>query len=325
MTERVRSLFLAFLLIGFQAKAETVFTLAHVYAAEHPAAKACRTFASTVNERSQGRLRVEIYGDASLGDETTILKALKLGSLDLSVNSQGPTSAFVPEFNVIGLPFLFADSDAAWRVLDGPAGEELARRAALQGFIVLGLWDSGMRHFSSSVRPLLRPADFAGLTFRIPPDPVTADIVRALGGKAQEIKFSDLYGALLHKSVDGQENPLIMLQTAKLYEVQKYLSLTAHKYSTTHILMSKRVWDRLSEKEREIIRSAANEATVYQRALIRNTEKAILSDLAQRGVGLGNVDARPIVAAPAGLYAKWTAGPTGDYVRMVVRAAREKP
>jgi len=315
---------LLLLLWGLPVQAATVLTLAHVYAPEHPSSKACLFFVNEVKTRSQGRLLVEISGGASLGDETSILKALTNGSLDLSVNSQGPTAAFVPEFGALGLPFLFPDAETIWRVLDGPIGQQLAQKSAAKGLIVLGFWDSGLRHFSDSVRPLLEPTDFVGLKFRIPPDPVTAGIVEALGGTSQEIKFSDLYSALQHGTVDGQENPLIMVQTARLYEVQKYFSLTGHKYSTTHLLLSQRAWDRLSGPDREIVLAAAKESTRYQRTLTQNIETETYNALVAKGVRFSKVDPKPFIAATALMYEKWYASPIGDFVRAVVKAAREK-
>jgi tripartite ATP-independent transporter DctP family solute receptor len=325
MTLLARTTVLFLLLWGLPVQATTVLTLAHVYAPEHPSNIACQFFADEVKTRSQGRLLVEISGDASLGDETSILKALMNGSLDLSVNSQGPTAAFVPEFGALGLPFLFLDAETVWRVLDGPVGQQLAQRSATKGLVVLGFWDSGLRHFSNSVRPLLAPADFVGLKFRTPPDPVTAGIVEALGGKPQEVKFSDLYSALQHETVDGQENPLIVVQTARLYEVQKYFSLTGHKYSTTHLLLSKRAWDRLSARDREIVLAAAKASTRYQRTLTQNVETETYNALLARGVRFNKVDTKPFIAATAPIYDQWYASPIGDYVRAVVQAARNKP
>ncbi|MBV5323637.1 TRAP transporter substrate-binding protein, partial [bacterium] len=141
---------LLFLFWGGAVQAATVLTLAHIVAPEHPRAKACQYFADSVKKLSKGRILVDVYGNASLGDATAMLKALQNGSLDMTANTQGPVSAIVPEFNAFGMPFLFADSASAWRVLDGPVGQQLAKHSAAKGLIVLGLWDNGIRHFSNS-------------------------------------------------------------------------------------------------------------------------------------------------------------------------------
>ncbi len=316
---------LLFLLWGGAVQAATVLTLAHIVAPEHPRAKACQYFADTVKKLSKGRILVEVYGNASLGDASAMLKALQNGSLDMTANTQGPVSTIVPEFNAFGMPFLFADSAAAWGALDGPVGQQLAKKSAAKGLIVLGLWDNGIRHFSNSVRPLLKPSDFVGLKIRTPADSVTIDIVEALGAKTQQINFTDLYTALRLGVVDGQENPLINVKEAKLHEVQKFFSLTGHKYEITPFLMGQRTWDTLTAGDQDIILQAAAESTRYQRMLIQKADSDAHNALVAQGLRIDKVDTKPFIAATSRIYDKWYASPIGDYVRAVVQAAREKP
>ena len=321
----LRLIFFFLLLCVFQAHATTVLTLAHIVVPDHPRAKACQSFAEAVKKLSQGRIQVEVYGDASLGDAASNLKALQNGTLDLTANTQGPVSAIVPEYSAFGMPFLFPDLAAAWRVLDGPVGQELAKKSAAKGFIVLGFWDNGVRHFSSSVRPLLKPSDFSGLRIRVPPgDAVTTDIVKALGAKPVTINFMDLYTALRREVVDGQENPLINVWESRLYDVQKYFSLTGHKYEITPFLMGQRSWDALSAADKAIIQEAGREATRYQRMLAQKASEEALAAMLAQGVRIDRVDIVPFIAATEQIYEKWYASPIGDYVRTVVQAAREK-
>ena len=313
-----------FLLATMPCRAATTLTLAHIYAPEHPTAKACQRFADTVTTRSQGRLLVKIYGESSMGNQGAIRQSLINGSLDISVLNQGVLSDIVPEGNAFGLPFLFPDLTTAWRVLDGPVGQQYVQKLTAKGFVVLSFWDIEVRHFSNSVRPVLKPADLVGLRIRTPPDPLAVDIVSALGGKPQEINFSDLYKALQHGVVDGQDNPLINVQTSRLYEVQKFISLTGHKYSISSFLITKPAWDGLSAADREIVLVAAKEATRYQRALTQNAEAEAFRDLVAYGMRIDKVDSKPFVAATAKIYEKWYASPIGDYVRAVVQAAQEQ-
>ena len=315
-----------FFFMATACHAATTLTLGHIMARDHPQAKACESFAKTVKTLSKGRIQIEVHGDARLGDSRTMLRALQNGSLELSVNTQGPVAAIVPEFSAFSMPFLFPDAASAWRVLDGPVGQQLVQNSAARGIIVLGLWDSGIRHFSNSVRPLLKPTDLAGLRIRTSPDdPVPVDIVESLGGKPQEINWSGLYDALRLEVVDGQENPLVNFQSARLYEVQKFISLTAHKYTITPFLMGKPAWDALSVSDRQIILTAAREATRYQRELNQQAELEAYRDLVARGLRIDKVDVKPFIAATAKIYDKWYASPIGDYVRAVVQAAREQP
>ena len=189
---------------------------------------------------------------------------------------------------------------------------------------MLGYWDNGIRHVSNSKRPVLTPADMKGLKIRTPPDAVTIDIMTALGAETQQIKFAELYVALQQGVVDGQENPLANVEASKLYEVQKFISLTGHKFEMTPLLMSKRTWDRLSESDRKIIMEAANEATTVQRKLSKDADDKLVGELKGKGVRIDKVDTAPFAKATESVTAKWTSGPIGDYVKKVVAAAHAK-
>ena len=303
--------------------AATTLTLAHIYPAEHPTARAVAHFADSVKARSQGRVLIKVFADASMGNQTPILQSLRNGSLDLSILSQGVLSPVVPEANALGMPFLFSDQANAWRVLNGVPGQQLAQKMAAAGLMVLSFWEVEIRQLSNSVRPLLKPADVAGLRFRTPPDPLTVDIIRALGGKAQEVNFSDLHKALQQGVVDGQDTTLASFHALKLYQVQKFISLTGHKTSVFTFLMAKSAWDGLPSADRELVKEAAKEAARYYRTLADNAESDAYRDLVARGVRIDKVDTRPFAAATAKIYEKWYASPIGDYVRTVVNAARE--
>ena len=169
----------------------------------------------------------------------------------------------------------------------------------------------------------MKPADLVGLRIRTPPDPLAAEVVSALGGKPQEINFSDLDKALKYGAVDGQENPLYNFQLYRLYEVQKYISLTGHKYSIYFLLIGKSAWESLSATDREMVQIAAKEAASYQQELSRNAEAEAYRDLVARGVRIDQVDLKAFVAATASVYDKWYASPIGDFVRAVVDQAAQ--
>ncbi len=314
----------AFLLLFAPAplQAKTVLTLANFSAPGHPREKACQYFAKAVKTKSRGRITIDMLPGASLGDDAAMVRALQDGTLDITANSQGAVSAVVPEYNAFGMPFLFSKPEQAWRLLDGPVGKELARRSANKGLVVLGFWDNGIRQISNSVHPIRSPADVAGLRIRTPPDEMTIDIVKALGARPVQIRFSDIYNALLRGIVDGQENPLVNFQGAKLYEVQKYISLTGHKYEITPFLIRRAAWEALAPADRAILKAAANEATRFQRSLTRKKDEEAFADLVAHGVQIEKVDTQPFIAATRTVYKKWYASPIGDYVRSVVQAAR---
>lgn len=296
-------------------------TLGHGSAPGNPRHEAAVKFAETVKAKTNGRIEVQVAHSAQLGDDAAMVTALRSGTLDMSANSQGAVSTVVPEYAALGLPFLFSDVQKAWQLMDGPIGKELADKTAAKGMVLLGLWDNGIRHMSNSKRPIKAPADLKGLKMRTPPDAVTVDIMQALGADPQQIKFSELYVALQQGVVDGQENPLTNIASAKLYEVQKYISLTGHKYESTPFLMSKRTWDRLGAADRKVITDAAAEATQLQRRLNREADEKLVAELKSKGIEIDTVDRAAFVEASKPVYAKWTSGPIGEFANRVVKAA----
>jgi tripartite ATP-independent transporter DctP family solute receptor len=188
--------------------------------------------------------------------------------------------------------------------------------------VVLGYWDNGIRHMSNSKRAISKPEDLKGLKMRTPPDAVTVDIMQALGAEAQQIRFAELYVALQQGVVDGQENPLMNIHASKLYEVNKFISLTGHKYEMTPLLMSKRSWDRLSDADKKILQEAAAEATQMQRKLSKESDDKLLADLKARGIQINTVDKAPFAKATANVDDKWLATPIGPFLKKVIAAAR---
>lgn len=321
-----RSIFagLALAALAAGAGAQTKLTLGHGAAIGNPRHEAAVAFANAVKQKSGGKLDVQVAPAAQLGDDAAMITALRSGTLDMSVNSQGATSAVVPEYAAFGMPFLFSSPAQAFKLLDGALGKELAEKSAQKGLIVLGYWDNGIRHLSNSKKPVLAPADLKGLKIRTPPDPVTIDIMTALGAETQQIKFSELYVALQQGVVDGQENPLANIDASKLYEVQKFISLTGHKFEMNPFLMSKRTWDRLNDAERRIIQEAAAEATALQRRLMQEADVRLVGELKAKGVRIDAVDQGQFQKATQSVIAKWSSSPIGDYVKKVVAAAQAK-
>ncbi|WP_024303989.1 TRAP transporter substrate-binding protein [Pseudogulbenkiania sp. MAI-1] len=309
--------------LAFPALAEPMkLTLGHGAAPSNPRNEAAVKFAEIVKAKTGGRIEIQVAHSAQLGDDAAMVTALRSGTLDMSANSQGAMAAVVPEYNALGLPFLFSDIKQAWQLLDGPVGKELAKRTAAKGMVVLGYWDNGIRHVSNSKRPIKAPADLKGLKIRTPPDAMTVDIMQALGADAQQIKFSELYVALQQGVVDGQENPLANIHASKLYEVQKYLSLTGHKYESTPFLISKRTWDRLSAADQKLFLAAAAEATQLQRKLSKEADDKLVGELKAKGVQVETVNRKPFVDATRSVYSKWSEGNSGGFVKQVIQAAR---
>lgn len=296
-------------------------TLGHNAAPGNPRSVAAEKMAERLRERSGGRIDLRVAGAAQLGDDLAMLTGLRTGTLDLSVNSQGPASSLVPELAAFGLPFLFADQTAAYRTIDGGMGQELGRKFEAIGLVPLGWWDNGIRHITNSKRPITRPEDLRGLKIRTPADPATIDTFQAMGAATQQINFSELYVALQQGVVDGQENPLANIHASKLHEVNRFISLTAHKWECSPFLASRLAWGRLAEADRTLLREVAHDGTTDNRRIMVGSDAPLLAGYrADSRVAVNEADQAAFRAATAGVLDKWEGRPFGDFVKRL-RAA----
>ena len=286
--------------------AQTVLKLSHNAAPGNPKAVASDKFAELVELKTNGRVKVVVGGSAQFGDDAESITNMRLGTLALSANSQGATSGAVPEFALLGLPFLFKDLNHAYRVVDGPVGQKLGDAANNKGLVLLSLWDNGIRHTSNNKRPINTPSDLKGIKLRTPPDPMTLDIFTALGANPAPLAFSELYIALQQGVFDGQENPLVNIYSSKLYEVQKYISLTGHKYEATPLLASKVVWNTISKQDQAAVKEAAIEAGKLNRQLSLAADADLKAKLTAAGVQINPVDQAPFISQTKNVYDKWS-------------------
>ena len=303
------------------AHAQTRLSLGHGAAPGNPRSEAALKFASLIKEKSGGSLTVEIGGAAQHGDEVAMLASLTTGKLDLSINSQGPAGFLVPEITALGLPYAFPSSASALATLDGPIGQELAKKFEANGMILLAWMDNGIRQMTNNKRPINTPGDIKGLRIRTTADKSTMDLVRALEATPVPINFSDLYTALQQGYVDGQENPLANIHSAKLHEVQKYISITNHKFEATPFLISAETWKRLSADERKMIKDSAEAATVLQRKLMIDSADNLLANYkGMPSVKVNAVDIAAFKAATQKVWDNWELKPFGAFVKKL-RAA----
>ncbi|CUX71813.1 MULTISPECIES: TRAP transporter substrate-binding protein [Agrobacterium] len=304
------------------ARAATTLTLGHGAAPGNPRTVAAAKFAELVAEKTAGRVRINVAGAETLGSDSAMLTSLRTGALDFTANSQGATSALVPELAALGLPFLFPDTKKAMEVLNGPVGADLNKRFEAVGVVPLDWWDNGIRHLTNSKRKISAPAELKGLKVRTPADPMTIDIFQALGAATEQIAFGELYIALQQGVVDGQENPLANIESSKLFEVNKYVSLTAHKWESTPFLMSKIAQARLGA-DLEAVRAAANEAGDLQRKLSAEKDAQVLANFkSSAAVEVTEVEHEAFVKATVSVAENWKKKPFGDFVSKIEAEAR---
>ena len=307
---------LAFLGSTAFAQANIKLTLGHNAAPGNPKALGSIFFAEQMAKRSNGRINVLVGGAAQLGEDVGMLTAMRTGTLDMSVNSQGPSAGVVPEMGALGLPFLFSSLPQAWKVLDGPIGKELAQKFESKNLVLLSWWDNGIRQTTNNKRPVTKPDDLKGMKLRTPADPATVDLFEAMGASTQQINFSELYVAIQQGVVDGQENPLANIYSSKLYEVQKYLSMTRHKYESMPFLMSAITWKKLSEADRKLVMEVAAEAATYERKLMQESDDKLIGEFRKMpNLQINEPDLAPFKAATAKVWDKWEALPIGDFVK----------
>lgn len=293
----------------------------HGSAPDNPRAIAAEAFADEVEQQTDGRISVQVHGSGQVGSDEEMLRAIRSGSLDLSANSQGTLSTFVPQTALIGLPFLFDDAPEAYAVLDGEVGDQLKEVAREQGFEVLGWWDNGIRQVTNSRRGVSTPEDLSGLRIRTPADPMTVDIFGALDANPTPLAFGELYLALRQGTVDGQENPLVNIASARLFEVQSHLAMTRHKYESTPFVMNVDRWESLCDADREVVATAATNARQRQRGLMQERGEQVFDELSQT-MEVTEPDTQPFREATSAVYDSWSQQ-YPDLVRALQQAAAD--
>ncbi len=257
---------------------------AHTTTQDHPYTLGMVRFAQLVRERTGGRVAVQIHHSRQLGDERQVVEGLQLGTVQLTVTSTGPLGGFVPDMNVVDLPFLFRDSAHAYKVLDGEIGRSLLDKFEAVGIKGLAFWENGFRHITTAKKAVERPADLKGLKIRVMENRVHQAAFRQLGADATPMAWGEVFTSLQQGLLDAQENPIPIVSTFKLYEVQKYLALTGHVYSPAPLLMSKKAWDRLPPEIRNVVLDTALEVARIQRQLNRGQEQSQLGELKAKGM-----------------------------------------
>ena len=287
----------------------------------NPRVTASELFSSLIGQRSHGKFTVKIAHSATLGDDRQMLKSVKLGTMQVTVNSDGACSEIVPELNAFGLPYLFESLPQAWEVLDGPIGDELASKLESHGYVVLAWWDNGIRKITHTKKPIATPEDIKGMKIRTPPSQVTLDAFQALGANPAPLAFSELPAALQSGVFEGQENPLANIYSSRLHELTPYIARSNHKYEMTPVLGSKRWFDGLSAEDQKLIREAMRQATWYNRGSFLIEDSVLEQKLKNEGAKFNDVDVAAFKAATKSVYDKWEKE-IGDIVPRIRAAAQ---
>jgi tripartite ATP-independent transporter DctP family solute receptor len=251
---------------------------------KHPKGLAVLKFAELLKESSGGKLTATLHANGKLGGDAKTITEMQRGTLEMAVPDTATLVSQIKGFGIINFPFLFSSEADADVLLDGQFGQKLNASLEKIGLVGLGFWENGFRNVTNDVRDITRLDDFRGLRIRVIENPMYIETFKALGAMPVPLPFPEVYANLQDKKIDGQENPLVTIQSSKFYKVQKYLTLTRHTYSVWIFLMSKQMWDKLSREEQALIKSAAAETLRYERSMMRSNSAAIVEDLRKAGM-----------------------------------------
>ncbi|MFN3830054.1 MAG: TRAP transporter substrate-binding protein, partial [Tepidimonas ignava] len=268
-----------------------VIKFANQNAKGHPIVQGMDKFAELVEQKSGGRLKVQVFPGGALGSDQANVSALQGGTLEMASMNSGIFASIVKEFAVYDFPFMFGNPREADAVLDGPFGKQLHAKLEDKGLVGLAYYELGFRHITNNRRPITKVEDIAGLKLRVIPNPINVDWVSALGANPTPLPFPELYAALEQRAVDGQENPVATIWGAKFHEVQKYLTLTYHQYNPQSVVVSKKFWDSLSADDRRILQEAALESAKFQRQQARASVDSTLDNLKKAGMQVNELPA----------------------------------
>ena len=279
-----------------------VLKLGHAVAPEHPYHLGAVKFSELVAQRTNNKVKIDVYPSTQLGNERDMVEGLQLGTIDLVVTSTGPLGGFVPKMFVVDLPFLFRDREHAYKVLDGPIGRDLLDAFSAKGIKGLAFWENGFRQITNNVRPIERPEDLKGIKIRTMENKVHLASFKAFGASPTPMAWSEVYTALQQKTIDAQENPVAIIYFQKIAEVQKYLSLTGHFYSPTPLLMSLKAFSALPTNFQKIFVDTAIECATYERNLLGDNEARQITELKAKGMQVTTPNKKPFQDAAAPVY-----------------------
>ena len=270
---------LAFSTAGQAQVNEHTFRISIAGAAGPPSVMGAEKWAELVKQKSGGKMTLKVFADGVLGGDVQALSAVQGGTIDFTSMNSGILQTQVKQFAIFDFPFMFENGKEADVILDGPFGKKLADLLPARGLINLAYWELGFRELTNSKRSIVKAEDLSGLKVRVIQSPIYIETFNALGANAVPMPFTEVYTAMEQKIIDGHENPFAVIETSKLYEVQKYLTVSNHIYNPQSVLASKKKWDALTKDEQAILTSTMAEATKWQRQNSRELAEKSLNNL----------------------------------------------
>ena len=283
------------------AIAQTEIKLGHVGEPGSLFQKSADEYAKRANAKLGGKAKVVVYGSSQLGGDSEMIQKLKLGTIDMALPSTVMSSQ-VDLFGVFEMPYIVKNRQHMARIEKEIFWVKLAPEAEKKGLKVLAVWENGERHISNSKRPIKVPADLSGIKLRVPEGKWRVKMFQAYGANPSPMKFSELFTALQTGVMDGQENPFTQIYSAKLQEVQKYLSLSGHVYTPAYLTVGKTKWESLPPDVRKILEDTAKETQAYVYETAAKDDAELLGKLKAAGMQVNDVDKDAFIKASGGIY-----------------------
>jgi tripartite ATP-independent transporter DctP family solute receptor len=272
----------------------------------HPLSARALEAADKILKESDGRFALKVFPNNQLGGDSDMLSQVRSGALEFfSVSGVAGLSTLIPAGSMYGIGFAWPDYPTVWRAMDGELGALF--RKQINGAGLFRIWNSGFRQITTRSKPIVKPEDLAGLKIRVPVSTLWTSMFSALGASPSSINLSEVYSALQTKVVDGQENPLVTIDTAKFYEVQKYCALTNHMWDGYWFIGNRKAWERLPTDLKEIVSRNINDAALLQRTDVENLSNSLKDELQTKGLEFTDPDRSAFREAlrKAGFYQEW--------------------
>lgn len=290
------------------AQAEFTYKFANNLPDSHPLNIRAKEMSAAIKTETNGRVDVQVFPNNQLGSDTDVLSQLRSGGVEFFTLSGLILATLVPAASINGMGFAFPDYPTVWKAMDGDLGAYIRAQIAKANIVAMDkIWDNGFRQTTSSTKPINGPDDYKGFKIRVPVSPLWTSMFKAFDAAPASINFSEVYSALQTKIVEGQENPLALISTAKLYEVQKYCSLTNHMWDGYWFLANRDAWEALPEDVRNVVAKNINSAAVKARADTEKLNATVKDDLAAKGLIFNQPDVAPFreKLRSAGFYSEW--------------------
>jgi len=308
-TKLTASALIAASLLAAPASAQTILRSSDTHPDGYPTVEAVKYFGQMVEERTQGRYKVEVYHSAQLGQEADTLEQVRSGVIDLNRTSMAPWNSLVPLTMIPSLPYLFRSPEHARNVMSGPIGDEIAAGFDQYNVVVLAFYDGGARSFYNSKKPVNTMADLQGQKYRVIQSDVFVDMVAALGAAATPMPYGEVYSAIETGVIDGAENNFPSYESAKHFEVAKNFSLDEHTIVPEVFVISKMIWDGMSAEDQEIFRQAGHESMEKQWELWDARVEQSRKIVEEAGAQISTPDKQPFIDAMKPVYDKYVNTP----------------